>query len=168
MSQNEAFSPSDSNSGTQFAQGQSNIQSKSPNTLLKIFPGPTTIKKTRNALKVVNVFADTFCSGFHAISIPHENRFPWSPWSPECLKVCKFKCQHQWSTCMLKSPAKQRPWALSHCKNGSLSTSRLLCQGSHFNINTPGDMVQESSRYCNELRSPYFWTRATPQLSGLR
>lgn len=106
--------------------------------------------KPRNTLKVVNAFPDTFCSGFHMISIPCKNSFPWSPCSPESLKVCKFKCQHQWSTCMLKSPAKQRPWAMSHCKNRSLSTTRLLCQGSWFNVKAAGDMVQEFSCYCNE------------------
>lgn len=127
-----------------------------------------TQSKPKNAFKVLNVFADTFCSGFHVISIPYKNCFPWSPCSPECLKVCKFKCQHQWSTCMLTSPAKQRPWAMSHCKTRSLSTSRLLCQASCFNINAAGGMVQEFPHYRNELSSPYFWTWATPQLSGLR
>lgn len=74
--------------------------------------------------------------------------------------MCKFKCQHQWSTCMLRSPAKQRHWATSHCKNRSLSTSSLLCQASCWvtqyrntctTVSNCGHIISKHGLHCNYL-----------------
>lgn len=86
---------------------------------------------------------------------------------------------------MLKSPAKHRLWATSHCKNKSLSPSSLLCQARHWvtqhrntcaAVRNCGHIISGRGLHCNcldwgkiqrELLRVFAWTLSqehSPQL----